>query len=159
LAHNLREPAGIVPNLFHTQQYRKCESDCQERANEVLSFLKLDHLANIQANSLPYGNQRMLELGIALMTDPRLLLLDEPAAGMNSTEVETLMDLILRIQAMGVTIILVEHDMKLVMGISERIMVLNYGKQIAMGGPEEIQCNEDVITAYLGRRSTNARAN
>lgn len=159
LAHNLREPAGVLPNLLRTRNYRNSEIECRERAKGVLGFLKLDHLANNQANSLPYGNQRLLELGIAMMTDPAILLLDEPAAGMNSTEVEMLMDLILRIRSQGVTVILVEHDMKLVMGISERILVLNYGKQIAMGRPEEIQANEEVITAYLGRRSTDVRSN
>ncbi|MCZ7554352.1 MAG: hypothetical protein B6D39_08100 [Anaerolineae bacterium UTCFX2] len=159
LAHNLREPAGLLPNLLRTRHYRASEVDCRIRAKEVLAFLKLEHHADTQANSLPYGNQRLLELGIAMMTNPSVLLLDEPAAGMNSTEVEMLMDLILSIRDMGVTVILVEHDMKLVMGISERILVLNYGKRIAMGHPDEIRQNEDVITAYLGRRAADATAN
>ncbi len=159
LAHNLLEPSGILPNLLRTPQYTHSENACRDRAKDILNFLKLNHQANNQANSLPYGNQRLLELGIAMMTNPSILLLDEPAAGMNSTEVEMLMDLILRIRDQGVTIILVEHDMKLVMGISERILVLNYGRQIAMGCPEEIQSNEEVITAYLGRRSSDVGSN
>jgi len=158
LAHNLREPTSLLHNLLRTRHYHASEVDCRTRAKEVLAFLKLDHLADVQANSLPYGNQRLLELGIAMMTNPSVLLLDEPAAGMNSTEVEMLMDLILCIRDMGVTVILVEHDMKLVMGISERILVLNYGKRIAMGRPDEIRKNEDVITAYLGRRAIDATA-
>lgn len=159
LAHNLREPAGVLPNLLRTPQYHESETDCRERARQVLTFLNLDHHADTRANSLPYGNQRLLELGIAMMTNPAVLLLDEPAAGMNSTEVEMLMNLILQIRDMGVTVVLVEHDMKLVMGISERILVLNYGKQIAMGCPEDIQKNTDVITAYLGKWGGDVTAN
>ena len=103
------------------------------------------------ATGLPYGNQRLLELGIALASNPAVLLLDEPAAGMNPTEVEALMDLICRIRDRGITIVVVEHDMKLVMGISNRIVVLNYGKLLATGTPAEIRNDERVISAYLGR--------
>lgn len=156
LAHNLLEPNGVYPNLVRTHGCRDAEAACHKRADEVLEMTNLHHHSDRTAFSLPYGNQRMLELGIAMVTNPKLLLLDEPAAGMNATEVEMLMDLILRIRDQGVTIVLVEHDMRLVMGISDRILVLNYGKEIAMGKPEEIQRNEDVIGAYLGRRKANA---
>ncbi len=156
LAHNLLEPDGVFPNLAQIPQCREAEMAGRQRASDVLQLMGLLAHSDRTASNLPYGNQRMLELGIAMVTNPRLMLLDEPAAGMNATEVEMLMNLILHIRDQNVTIVLVEHDMRLVMGISDRIMVLNYGKQIAMGRPEEIQTNEDVISAYLGRRKKHA---
>lgn len=156
LAHNLLEPDGVFPNLAYSPRCRESELSGRQRASDVLQLMGLLAHADRTASNLPYGNQRMLELGIAMVTNPRLLLLDEPAAGMNATEVEMLMDLILHIRDQNVTIVLVEHDMRLVMGISDRIMVLNYGRRIAMGRPEEIQTNEDVIGAYLGRRKKHA---
>jgi branched-chain amino acid transport system ATP-binding protein len=123
----------------------------QREVDRILQFTNLDCYTDYTATNLPYGNQRLLELGIALAAKPVILLLDEPAAGMNPTEVEALMDLICRIQAQGITIVVVEHDMKLVMGISDRIIVLNYGKLLAMGTPAEISNDELVISAYLGR--------
>jgi branched-chain amino acid transport system permease protein len=156
LAHNLLETRSLIDNLARTPRCRDSERACNNRATEVLDMLGLNHHADRIASNLPYGNQRLLELGIALVTNPTLLLLDEPAAGMNATEVEILMDLIMRIRDQGITIVLVEHDMKMVMGISDRIFVLNYGKQITVGRPEDIQQNEEVISAYLGRRKANA---
>jgi branched-chain amino acid transport system permease protein len=158
LAHNQLESHSLLANVFRNHTYHKAQDGCHKKADQLLELLNLTNYANVRANSLPYGDQRLLELGIALTVDPVLLLLDEPAAGMNAVEVETLMELIQRIRDMGITILLVEHDMKLVMGISDRLLVLNYGCQIAAGTPEEIQQNEEVVTAYLGKGRTHAQS-
>jgi branched-chain amino acid transport system ATP-binding protein len=119
--------------------------------HNLLNLVGLDDVADRKAVDLSYGHQRRVEIARALASSPQLLLLDEPAAGMNPTETEQLMELIKRIRKMGVTIVLIEHHMKVVMGISDRILVLNYGNNIAEGTPVEIQSNPQVIEAYLGR--------
>ncbi|NPV74867.1 MAG: branched-chain amino acid ABC transporter ATP-binding protein/permease [Anaerolineae bacterium] len=151
LAHNGQEPNGILVNLLQTRELKQLEEVGRQLAEEILKFTGLERYGDYPANALPYGDQRLLELGIALGADPHLLLLDEPAAGMNPTEVDNLMVLIRRIRDMGITVVLVEHDMKLVMGISDRIIVLHHGKQIAMGTPNEIKRDEVVVNAYLGK--------
>jgi branched-chain amino acid transport system ATP-binding protein len=151
LAHNGQEPSGVLANMLQTGELKQLAQVGVQLADEILKFTGLERYGDYSANALPYGDQRLLELGISLGADPHLLLLDEPAAGMNSTEVDNLMDLIQRIRNMGITVVLVEHDMKLVMGISDRIVVVNHGKCIAMGTPEEIRRDERVINAYLGR--------
>jgi branched-chain amino acid transport system ATP-binding protein len=123
----------------------------RENALAFLALFRLDHLAAERAGALSYGDQRRLEIARALATRPKVLLLDEPAAGMNPTEKRELMDLIRDIRRrFGLTILVIEHDMKLIMGVCERIVVLDYGKTIARGTPEEIRRNPAVIEAYLG---------
>ena len=143
---------GMFNVIFN---YRKCmqeEAECREKALEILRFLGLEDVKNLEARNIPYSHQRLLEIGRALATSPKLLLLDEPAAGMNSQEKKELVNTIRKIRdTYHLAVLLVEHDMELVMGISENITVINFGRPIACGTAEEIQNNNDVIEAYLGR--------
>ena len=143
---------GVLTSLLHLPKYYAEEKAVTEKAHDLLSRLDLDGLADVTAKNLPYGAQRRLEIARALATEPKLLLLDEPAAGMNPQETEELMAMIRKIRDhFGISVLLIEHDMKLVMGICERITVLNYGMFLAEGTPEEIQSNPEVIKAYIGK--------
>lgn len=149
--------AGLLSTGLRLSRMRREEKNIQEKALEELSFMGLETKAELEAVSLPLGEQKLLEIARALATSPRLLLLDEPAAGLNIRETEKLSQTILKIRDRGITIILVEHDMSLVMEISDEILVLNYGSKIAEGPPREIQQNREVIAAYLGEEAGHAQ--
>lgn len=142
--------AGLVHSFIRSPFMRAEERAIEEKTMAALEFLGLTDKKEEKAKNLPYGEQRRLEIAPALVSDPKILLLDEPAAGMNPYEKTVLMDIIRQIRDTGVTIFLVEHDMKVVMGISERVVVLDYGKKIAEGTPLETRQNQSVIQAYLG---------
>jgi len=148
---HVRMHANMFASLLHTPGQRSEERRVRERARELLRFCGLEGDASNYARNLAYGNQRRLEIARALASDPRLLLLDEPAAGMNPREKDDLIKLVARIRETGVTVFLIEHDMNLVMQISERVTVLDHGYKIAEGTPDAVRNDDAVIGAYLGR--------
>lgn len=155
--HHKEETETLFDAIFNTKKKQMMEDETSAKSKEILRFIGLEGKKEVVASNLPYGEQRLLEIGIALAAKPKLLLLDEPSAGLNDTETQAMKSLIRKMRDQGITILLVEHDMKLVMGISDRIIVLNFGKKIAEGTPEEIRGNPEVIRAYLGERRRDVK--
>ncbi len=147
---------GLVSQFLYRPSYKQQETEVKKQAAEILEFMGLTPLKYELAQNLPHGHQRTLGICVALAAKPRLLLLDEPLTGMNPTETATTIGHMRQLKERGITVVMVEHDMKAVMSLCERIVVLNYGQKIAEGGYQQIQSDEKVIEAYLGKKSRHA---
>jgi branched-chain amino acid transport system ATP-binding protein len=155
-AHMQLKP-NLFDSIFRRRKITKGETEARQRAIQLLKFVGLESMHDAPPTALSFGNQRLVELARSLMTGPKMLLLDEPASGLNDTEVDTFALLLRAIRDMGITILLVEHNMKLVMNIADDIVVLDFGKKLAEGTPQAICANPEVIEAYLGTAQKECR--
>ncbi|MGE5517168.1 MAG: ABC transporter ATP-binding protein [Bacteroidota bacterium] len=150
VGHHLHLGRGFVASLLRLPSVARRDRACRAHCVELLEFVGLGRYVHADASAMPYGALKRLEIARALAAKPRLLLLDEPAAGLNATESREIDEVIKKVATSGVTVVLVEHDMKMVMGISDHILVLNYGRKLAEGTPAEVRANAEVVAAYLG---------
>ena len=157
LGAHLRSEASFLKALFNTPSVRRSNAEARDRAEALLVRVRIESYRHVRPDAMPYGALKRLDIARALAADPKLLLMDEPAAGLNPAETAAMRDLIADIARDGVTVLLVEHDMKLVMSVAEVIVVLDYGRKLAEGGPDEIRRNPEVIRAYLGGGTTRRR--
>ncbi len=159
VAYHHKGEVGVLDSILRTRRYTRGERQVTDRARELLAVLGLEARRDELARNLPYGEQRRLEIARALVAGPRLLLLDEPAAGMNPAEVGRLMELIRLVKdRFELTVLLIEHQMKVVMGVCERVIVMEFGEIICTGRPAEVQCNEKVLEAYLGKSGQDVKS-